>query len=421
MLAACDADEPSGSKGNDVDKQARSSASADDEDARSRAPVRAVDPSKAGRRRGPIINEAPKPSTPKDPQEARFQPIDGDPPFIDGYNPEEAPCPSGNWCGTIETAMAVAPNPDAIAKEMGCPTRIVGSHNPSPIKGAAYQGLSDKTAMQGTLNQHGTELARADDRDDACCYHWFEYCSGRPLLDDGTPRVAASREDASWIGEERRGKPLDPTVAETLAEQWLQDALAEHASVASFARVTLELLALGAPPDLVQQAQQAGLDEIDHARRCFALASRYAGRPLGPGALAPPPPRPADLTRMAVDTFIEGCIGETIAALIAERSIAGCTDPDVVETLKVIADDEARHAALAWRTIAWAIEQGGDDVREALSAAVAAHRPQVGEVPTTEQDAALRAHGRLGPAARSTAARDAYRDIIDPMVRSLLA
>ena len=59
----------------------------------------------------------------------------------------------------------------------------------------------------------------------------------------------------------------------------------EHASIAAFARFSLELLAFGAPPDLVEQAQAAMADETRHAKLCFALAGAYAERPIGPGAL----------------------------------------------------------------------------------------------------------------------------------------
>jgi hypothetical protein len=78
---------------------------------------------------------------------------------------------------------------------------------------------------------------------------------------------------------------LDPDTRAALACEWLDDARLEHASVASFARFVLELLALGAPAELVHFAQRALGDEIDHARRCFSLASRYAQEPLGPAAL----------------------------------------------------------------------------------------------------------------------------------------
>ena len=55
---------------------------------------------------GPRVNKAPPPPPlPTDPDELRMMPIDGDPPFIDGYNPEEETCPSGNWCGAAEAAL----------------------------------------------------------------------------------------------------------------------------------------------------------------------------------------------------------------------------------------------------------------------------------------------------------------------------
>jgi hypothetical protein len=44
------------------------------------------------------------------------------------------------------------------------------------------------------------------------------------------------------------------------APRALWRALFQHASVASFARFSLELLALGAPPDLVAAAHAAALD-----------------------------------------------------------------------------------------------------------------------------------------------------------------
>jgi hypothetical protein len=62
-------------------------------------------------------------------------------------------------------------------------------------------------------------------------------------------------------------------------------ALLEHASVASFARFSLQLMAAGAPASLVEAAHRAALDEIEHARLTFRLASRYEGRALGPGPL----------------------------------------------------------------------------------------------------------------------------------------
>lgn len=52
----------------------------------------------------------------------------------------------------------------------------------------------------------------------------------------------------------------------------------EHASVAAFARFTLQLLAMGAPAELVQASVGAAADELDHARLRFGIADRFDGR-----------------------------------------------------------------------------------------------------------------------------------------------
>jgi hypothetical protein len=367
------------------------------------------------------------PERPLSAQEARLMPIAGDPPFIDGYNPEEDTCVTGNWCGTIETALAIAP--ENAPEELGCATRITGAHRDARLEANAYEGLSAQRNMQGALNQHGTTLARAEGQQDVCCYHWFEYCSGRPLREGDEVRVAPVRTGSTWsdgdvLEDEAR---VSVSTATALAQAWLQDAQAEHASVASFHRVALELMAVGAPPELLELTGRAALDEIDHARRCFDLAHRYAGEPFEPGPLPAPAARDGGLLRVAIDAFVEGCVGETIAALVAERALGGATDPLVRETLQVVAEDEARHAALAWRTVAWVLKTAGSEraeIRAALrdigSHGASAGSPAACDVAPHERDKAWRAHGRLDAHQQAHANRDAWRDIITPMLDRLL-
>ncbi len=134
----------------------------------------------------------------------------------------------------------------------------------------------------------------------------------------------------------------------------------EHASIAAFASFSLELLALGAPAELVGEATRAMSDEQRHAMRCFALASAYAEQALGPdalcidGSLAAP-----TLESILETTLLEGCIGELVAAAEARESASLTRDHFVHRTLCEIADDESRHATLAWRFLSWAIERGG--------------------------------------------------------------
>ena len=46
------------------------------------------------------------------------------------------------------------------------------------------------------------------------------------------------------------------------AQAWRLSGLAEHSSVAAFARAALELMAVGAPAELVADAHQAAIDEV---------------------------------------------------------------------------------------------------------------------------------------------------------------
>jgi hypothetical protein len=198
----------------------------------------------------------------------------------------------------------------------------------------------------------------------------------------------------------------------------------EHASVASFARFTLDLLALGAPAALVLDAQDAGRDEIEHATACFAIASRYAGQNLGPGRLdvggALPPVDLAEATRAAI---VEGCIGETLSALLAEARLARAEDAEVRAALRRIANEEARHAELAWRFVGWAVTTGGDEVRAAAGRAFDA---ALATIPQSWDaglhgiaSETLRAHGLLDEAAAREVAEHAMKDVIAPCAAAL--
>ncbi|MFT5681767.1 MAG: hypothetical protein ACI8RZ_002679 [Myxococcota bacterium] len=211
-----------------------------------------------------------------------------------------------------------------------------------------------------------------------------------------------------------------------LAVEWRRAALDEHASVAAFARLTLELLAFGAPADLVAATTSAATEEVHHALLGFQLASAYAGEPVGPGdfPLGETLPLTRDLAAFAAATVREGCIGETLTTLLALECLAASTDRAVQATLKRITDDEQGHARLAWATVRWAIDAGGEPVRAAVAEAFA--ELEGGRVPLPERLATgphrahLVAHG-LPDAAMARAALDRARlEVILPAAATLL-
>jgi hypothetical protein len=190
----------------------------------------------------------------------------------------------------------------------------------------------------------------------------------------------------------------------------------EHASIAAFARFSLQLLALGAPPDLVAAAAAAMADETRHAELCFELASRYGARDCGPGPLALEGAFEAvDLGSIVELVLEEGCIGETSAALEARWAAEAASEPPVREVLERIAADEERHAALAFRFVAWALARNPSLLPrvQARLRTLAIEQPHCAAVePPHPLAAELAAHGVLSAEAHLAARMAALHDIV---------
>jgi len=272
------------------------------------------------------------------------------------------------------SASATVPEPNCgmcmIKCEPAGKTALVGAPLPAPYAMCARSIESG----EGELSPARTDSARVRDPN-TCCYVFPNVHPrlGRPLRVDGEMRVARTLARGDWAAPlSGLVLELDPGERTRRAREWLEAAQAEHASIASFARFALQLAAVGAPPDLLADAHHAALDEIEHARISYAIASAYAGEPLGPDRLPLGELGVAvDLATMARETFEDGCVAETVAALEASEKAAVETDEVLRQALLRIAEDEGRHAALAWQAVAWALRTGGDDVRSALVAAFA--------------------------------------------------
>lgn len=274
-----------------------------------------------------------------------------------------------------------------------------------------------------------TSLGEGVLRGGECCYEFIATCggTGRPFLVGERARTArAERRAASaWDAAARPDvATLTQATRAALAEAWLRDALLEHASVASFARFSLELMAVGAPPDMLAAAHEAAGDEVRHAALCFGLASAYAGAALAPApfAFGGRVEVASDLPELAARAVREGCVGETLAALQASEQLSRATDAAVRSALATIAEDEARHAELAWRFVAWALQTGGEPVRRAVSEAfeaALASPPPAATAPEAGADA-LAAHGRPDGAALAASHRRAVAEVIAPAMAALL-
>jgi hypothetical protein len=302
---------------------------------------------------------------------------------------------------------------------------------PAPTDGgsceSAYPVECALQAYSCGLNEWGYERGCTVARVDSCCWVVFGGCAiGRPLSIGGGARRAALVDGSGW------GKPLRPDLnalddetRRALAEYWAHEALTEHASVASFARVILQLLGLGAPAELVEAAQRALADETAHALSAFGLASAYAGSEVAPSALDLSGVMDGPLTAASVlsATWREGCVAETVSALILAEAASRATDACVKAELERVAREELDHAELAWRTLAWLLRSAGDSLRDLFEAELASAREWVSlgqSAPTAGDRELLAAHGCLPTSERQLVARAAVDHVVLVAGRALL-
>lgn len=193
----------------------------------------------------------------------------------------------------------------------------------------------------------------------------FALLPGRPLRIEGEPIITQVRLGgiSNWAqGQRPNSSDLDESTRLALEMLWLQDARGEHASIPAFSRISWQLAAIGAPSELLEWAHKAALEEINHARMCFALAEGYGGhsyfvQPIpemlkGGLDLADDP-----IVAIAKETIFDGCLMEGFFANIASVAASQCEEPAALTALKQIAYEEKSHAEFSWAVLEWLVEQ----------------------------------------------------------------
>ena len=206
----------------------------------------------------------------------------------------------------------------------------------------------------------------------------FGFARGRQLRRWGRIQLPPVVAGASWAHTKVTVAASEPVPA-GLADQWRENGRTEHASVAAFARLTLDLLSLGAPPHLIAGAHADAIDEIRHTELCFSLARSLDGTTQDPGpfpaarqSMKRMGTRTLDLAMLAVDSLIDGALHEGVSARVIAKLAKRCEVAAIRGVLKEIAADEGRHAAHGWDVVEWCVDQGGAPIAEALRGAAAA-------------------------------------------------
>ena len=239
---------------------------------------------------------------------------------------------------------------------------------------------------------------------------------GRPMRVAGIRVLPRVRRARRRIASSASGEPALLSVPDKtrrlLADEWLADARAELASVPAFEHLAMNLRLAGAPEALVAWARRAALEEKGHASTCFAIASTYADRELSasphlfvPSWRARRESRSALIRRLAIESLVDGCIEEAVAADCARLGAEQAEDPVIRGALERIAREEAGHADLAFAIVEWARHEE-PSITHALRASLEQSRRRLR--PPGVATMSLLRHGRPDAASRHALAEEAH-------------
>lgn len=142
---------------------------------------------------------------------------------------------------------------------------------------------------------------------------------------------------------------------------WRESAQGEHASVASFADLSLKLFSLGAPLDLLQKAANSQLQEVHHAKLMVDLIKKANNDDsvleFGAVDLHKSSTSPFDTTyeKVMLESLDDGCMNEGIAANLAAEVAKVSNETHVKNAYEIIARDEQKHGELAWDIVEWVL------------------------------------------------------------------
>lgn len=160
---------------------------------------------------------------------------------------------------------------------------------------------------------------------------------------------------------------LEGADAAAVQHEWLRRVEAEYRSAGITHQLTLWLLQLVAPLELIRAGLRIVEDEISHSElshRVHRAAGGTSPVNLTAATIGLPQPTPDRLLEAVVRVTVENfCLGETVAVRLFSRLRADCTEPTARAALDRILKDEVRHKEFGWTLLEWLLSTPkGDEV-----------------------------------------------------------
>jgi hypothetical protein len=161
---------------------------------------------------------------------------------------------------------------------------------------------------------------------------------------------------------------VTPLPSARVLHEWTVRAGNEYGSGVIAHHLTLRLLQVGAPPELIRAGMDVVQDELRHAEACRTLLHGLGHD--APPVLArehleiqrqPGDPLEHDLVRACIGGF---CIDETLAVTLFKVMRHSASVPAIVELAGDFLRDEVHHRELGWVTLEWLLHgPQGDELR----------------------------------------------------------
>ena len=251
------------------------------------------------------------------------------------------------------------------------------------------------------------------------------WLSGTPLDTEHQRLMRRRQLEIPW--EQSTAGELTAPERARLAETWKRRSAAEYLAVSTFSILAIDLVAAGAPADVLSHCVRAQLDEIRHAELAIRMVEIYGGSRIEPVAgmsRLPDSQEMSKLQQAVANTLLVSCVSETYATTVLTATRDLTTDPVAHAVLTSIYSDEVMHARLGWSYLRFGIEKGGKKVIEAASAMVPRAVKGVATVvererPVGEVTEAVRRHGLMTPGEERKVFSQTVREVLVPGFQAL--
>ena len=154
-------------------------------------------------------------------------------------------------------------------------------------------------------------------------------------------------------------------MADVVAAEWRRRTEAEYTSAAIAHQVTLWLIQVGGPPDLIRDGLRIVDDELAHSELSAVVMAATGGSfapPVIDGASLTLPGGPDPTTALAACIVRFFCVGESVAVPLFRMLRERCSVPIARRALDRVMRDEPKHRQFGWDVLDWLLVVDGDAV-----------------------------------------------------------